>query len=204
MKINMKYLKLVIVLFVAISFTECKKDNVSNDYTDDTTEIESDDYPDGIYCADIDYYNPDTGTRNTYTLNVEVENHEVTVIHWPNGGWLDSTHFSPEELDSSGSCSFTSYDGKQYDIQITGPECSYTDSVGDYEEKSKCPECGGEKETYDELCWDCERKAKDKEEHTCKRCGQEDSFMFSSDDLCSDCKRADEEKQREEEEQNNQ
>ena len=54
------------------------------------------------------------------------------------------------------------------------------------------------------MCDDCKRKAEDKEEHTCKRCGQEDSFMWSGDDLCSDCKRDDENKKREEEEQNNQ
>jgi len=94
--------------------------------------------------------------------------------------------------------------------KITGSECSATDegrvSSNDYYEKQKvtCPECGGRKYNYDDVCDDCSRKAKDKEEHTCKRCGQEDSFMFSSDDLCSDCKRADEEKEREEEEQNNQ
>jgi ribosomal protein L37E len=212
----MRKLKLLLLLFAVISFTSCKKDSSNSGTTEESSSYSddeaTDEYPDGTYCADIDYYNPDTGTRSTYTLNVEVEDHEVTVIHWTNGGWLDSSHFSPEELDSDGSCSFTTYDGKQYDIQITGSECSSTDegqvSSNDYYEKQKitCPECGGKKYNYDDVCDDCKRKAEDKEEHTCKRCGQEDSFMFSSDDLCSDCKRADEDKQRaeEEEEQNNQ
>jgi hypothetical protein len=202
----MKKLKLLILFLVVVSFTGCKNHSDSSDDTDEVTTYTDEDgneaYPDGTYCADIDYYNPDTGTRSTYTLNVEVESNEVTVIHWPNGGWLDDSHFSPEELDSSGSCSFTSDKGYEYSIQITGPECSYTDETkaqNDSEDDQTaitCPKCGGDKETYDELCWYCERKEKRKkediEEHTCKKCGQYDSFMFSTDELCSDCKRDEE------------
>lgn len=207
----MKKLKLFLLLVVIITLQSCKKSNSDSESSGEVTTYEEESeeaYPDDTYCADIDYYNPDTGTRSTYTLNVEVESNEVTVIQWSNGGWLDSSHFSPEELDSSGSCSFTTYDGNQYDIQITGTECSYTDenrvSSNDYYEKQKitCPECGGKKYSYDDVCDDCKRKQKDKEEHTCKRCGEYDTFMWSSDDLCSDCKRDDEDKKREEEEQN--
>lgn len=129
----MKKLKLLLFLVVIITLQSCKKSNSDSESSDEVTTYEEEEsevaYPDGTYCADIDYYNPETGTRSTYTLNVEVESNEVTVIQWSNGGWLDSTHFSPEELDGSGSCSFTTYDGNQYDIQITGSECSYTDNV---------------------------------------------------------------------------
>jgi ribosomal protein L37E len=189
-----------LIVFLVLS---CKKTESSYDQEETTSSINdetTDAYPDGTYCADIEYYNPDTGTRSTYTLNVEVESHEVKVIQWSNGGWLDSSHFNPEELDSSGSCSFSTFDGNQYDIQITGAECSSTDeklvSGNENYEKQKitCPECGGKKYSYNDVCDDC----KDKAEHTCNRCGQEDAFMFSSDDLCSDCKRADEDKEREE------
>lgn len=233
----MRKLRLLLLVLVVLSFTACKESNSDSESTEevlsDSGDETTDEYSDGTYCADIDYYNPDTGTRSTYTLNIEVEGHEVTVIQWPNGGWLDSTHFSPEELDSDGSCSISTYDGKQYDIQITGSECSFTDdrkvqedkeevecpecgssklSMDEYcyscEKKFKCPECYGKKEKYEDLCSYCQRKIKDKEEHTCKRCGEHDSFMWSSDDLCSDCKRDDEDKEREEkrkreEEENN-
>jgi hypothetical protein len=208
----MRKLKLLLLLVTIITLQSCKKSNSGSENSDEFTtyeeEASEEAYPDGTYCADIDYYNPDTGTRSTYTLNVEVESNEVTVIQWSNGGWLDSTHFSPEELDSSGSCSFTTYDGNQYDIQITGSECSSTDenavSSNDYYEKQKvtCPECGDKKYSYDDVCDNCNRKQKDKKEHTCKRCGEYDTFMWSSDDLCSDCKRDEEDKKREEEEQN--
>lgn len=206
----MNKLKLILLLITLITISSCKKNSDSGDGEEYATEVESGYYSDGTYCADIDYYNPDTGTRSTYTLNVEVESNEVTVIQWPNGGWLDSSHFNSEELDSDGSCSITAFDGKQYEIQITGSECSYTDEAdvqNDFSEDQAaltCPKCGSDKETYDDLCWYCERKEKRKkediEEHTCNRCGQYDSFMFSTDDLCSDCKRDDEENEREQNE----
>ena len=209
----MKKLKILLLLLAALSISGCKDNSESieeNDTELTTTDEDGNEvYPDGTYCADVDYYNPDTGTNSTYSLNVEVENNEVTVIHWPNGGWLDDSHFTPEELDSTGSCSFTSDKGYEYTIQITGPECSYTDETNvqndsrDDQAALTCPKCGSDKETYDDLCWYCERKEKRKkediEEHTCKRCGQYDSFMFSSDELCSDCKRDDEDKESENE-----
>jgi len=206
----------ILFLFTGFLIVQSCKNNENNsedtDYGDEGVYIESSEegYSDGTYAADVDYYNPDTGTRSSYTLNVEVENNEVTVIHWPNGGWLDDSHFSPQELDSSGSCSFISDKGYHYTIQITGSETSYTDEyrarsdAEDDQEAVTCPECGGEKDNYDDLCWYCERKEKRKkediEEHTCKRCGQYDSFMFSTDDLCSDCEREEEDRKREEKE----
>ena len=202
----MKKLRIILVVLTVITFTSCKKNNSEKRSTEEVSTYSedetTDEYPDGTYCADIDYYNPDTGTSSTYTLNVEVESNEVTVIQWSNGGWLDSSHFNPEELDSNGSCSFTTFDGKQYDIQITGPECSSTDenavSSNDYYEKQKitCPECGGKKDSYNDICDDCE----DKEEHTCKKCGEYDAFMFSTDDMCSDCEKAEKDRLRKEEE----
>ena len=144
---------------------------------------------------------PTTGTRSTYTLNVEVENNEVIVIHWSNGGWLDSSHFTPEALDSSGSCSFTSDKGYEYDIQITGSECSYTDETkaqNDSEDDQAavtCPKCGGEKEEYDTYCSSCKGKI----ENTCSRCG---GYQYNvNGGLCSNCESDDESKQREDDDE---
>jgi hypothetical protein len=199
----MRKLKILLVLVAVISLFSCKKTESS--YDQEAATSSSDDepteaYPDGTYCAEVDYYNPDTGTRSTYTLNVEVEDNELRVIQWPNGGWLDSSHFSSEELDSDGNCSITSFDNKQYDIQITGSECSYTDDakVHSDQEEVTCSECGGTKYSSDEICDDCKRKKQDIADHTCQRCGQHDSFMWRGDELCSDCERADKDKERQE------
>src|SRR5690606_18736907 len=75
--------------------------------------------------AEVTYYNPNTGTRRTYTLNVEVEEKELTKIYWPNGGWLDDSHFNPPNIDDDGTCSFSSDKGYDYQVSITGRECSF-------------------------------------------------------------------------------
>ena len=194
--------KLYILVFVLLVALQSCKDAGSN-YEDDETESfvseseSSEAYPDGTYAADVEYYNPDTGTRNTYTLNVEVESNQVTLIHWPNGGWLDNSHFSPEELDSSGYCSFTSDQGYEYSIQITGDETSYTDegrARSDSEDDQAavtCPDCGYEKETYDDLCYSCKRKKEDKEQNTCSSCGGYEYNVNGG--LCSNCSNDDNE-----------
>lgn len=176
----MEKLKLVSLLVVALFVQSCK-DNREESYDSEpfVSEVEEETsygydpengYEDNTYCADVEYYNPNTGTRSSYTLNVEVEDNELTVIHWPNGGWLDEDHFSPEELDSDGSCSFTSDKGYEYTVQITGTECSYTDEsrmrsdVDDDERATTCPECGDEKSRYDDLCYYCKNKVEDEQE----------------------------------------
>lgn len=98
----------------------------------DTEQKTNEGYEDGEYCATIEYYNSATGNSSTYTLEVEVENGELIRINWPNGGWLDSSHFDPPEVDADGSCSFTTFDGKDYSIQIEGTgACVYSNSSPD-------------------------------------------------------------------------
>ncbi|MFN3020137.1 hypothetical protein ACK1KB_03995 [Chryseobacterium sp. TY3] len=134
------------------------------------------DYPDGIYCAEVQYYNPNTGTRSNYDLNVEVENGDLTVIHWPNSGWLDSSHFYPSSI-STGEMSFTSDKGYRYTVTLTdyGGNCYTTSGIrirSDLEEDEKavtCPRCGDSKSTYDEYCYSCTRKIRqEKEEEEAK------------------------------------
>lgn len=203
------YFLLLILILLQIS---CKKeidysdiqyeDIERNDFDPYSMEISSNedvdiyleatgDYPDGTYCAEVEYYNPNTGTRSTYDLDVDVENGDLAVIHWPNGGWLDDTHFYPENI-SSGEVEFTSDRGYRYTV-ILGDfgGCGYTDEykirrdVNEDVEATTCPVCGDEKDEYDELCYFCERK-KDAEEHTCQLCGGYKYYAY--DDYCDDCK----------------
>ena len=153
-------------------------------------ESVDDGYKDGTYCAEVEYYNPSTGTRNTYDLNVEIEAGELTIIHWPNSGWLDNSHFYPEDI-TSGECEFKSDKGYRYTVTLGEfGGCGYTDEytirrdVNNEVEVTTCPKCGGKKGRYDNSCEDCEDKIK----HTCKKCGKVDNFMFSTDKYCSDCK----------------
>ena len=85
--------RFLFLIFFVFSLLSCKKDidssNIqvedieSSDFDVSEMDINSDedvelyrkitgDYPDGTYCAEVEYYNPNTGTRNTYNLDVEV------------------------------------------------------------------------------------------------------------------------------------
>lgn len=111
----------ILALISSVILFSCKKEiNYSNLESEDIESVEFDpqmmsistnedvqiyheatgEYPDGTYCAEVEYYNPNTGARNTYDLDVEVEEGDLTVINWPNGGWLDDTHFSPENISA--------------------------------------------------------------------------------------------------------
>ncbi|NEU09783.1 hypothetical protein GZH53_15760 [Flavihumibacter sp. R14] len=107
-----------------------EQQTVVSDYEEKAVE-----YSDNEYCATIDYYNPSTGTRSTYTLTVLVEDGEVIQINWPNGGWLDDSHFTPVGFDEDGICSFTTYEGLEYDVKIEGEgNCSYSSNSMDEEQ----------------------------------------------------------------------
>jgi hypothetical protein len=164
-------------------------------------ESEDDGYKDGTYCAEVEYYNPSTGTRNTYDLDVEVEGGELTVIHWPNGGWLDNSHFYPENI-TDGECEFTSEKGYRYMVTLGEfGGCGYIDEykirrdVNDEVQATTCPKCGDEKDSYDDYCYSCKIKIEDEEENTCSRCGSNENGVYGG--LCSSCKRNDEERENE-------
>src|SRR5262245_9218726 len=69
---------------------------------------------DGDHDASVDYNNPDTDYNAHYTLAVEVQNCQVVKIKFPNGGWLDESHISPEDLDNEGNASIEDDRGRTY------------------------------------------------------------------------------------------
>ncbi|WP_346068445.1 hypothetical protein [Sphingobacterium siyangense] len=115
-------------------YVNSNEDNTNSFYEKSDHQILEDEkdndgyeYKDGMYCASVEYYNPNTATSSTYTLNIEVESDNLVIIHWPNGGWLDESHFISEDI-SSGTCSFTSDKGYEYNVTILGKNCQFTDS----------------------------------------------------------------------------
>ena len=71
-----------------------------------------------MHHATVNYSNSKTNYTATYTLNVTVQDCEVKVIHFPNGGYLDSDHIKPTELDSKGDAKVIGEKGKEYDVHI--------------------------------------------------------------------------------------
>lgn len=87
-----------------------------------TVACSSTKYKDGSYCAEIQYYNPKTCTRSTYTLPIDVKDNKLVKINWSNGGWLDETHFTPPNI-STGEASFTTDRGYKYQVKIINKNC---------------------------------------------------------------------------------
>ncbi|MDN3494280.1 hypothetical protein [Winogradskyella bathintestinalis] len=184
-------MKNILFLLMIFSLLSCK--NKSRNYDSNSSYSSSyyedeDGYTDGTYCAEIEYYYYKTGTRSTYTLEVEIEDNELTIIYWPNGGWLDDSHFYPPDI-SDGYAEFESDRGVEYTIEITGEEGDcYTSSSApsensfvDDEEDQICPRCGDSKYSYDDYCDSCT----DEEENTCSNCGAYEYGVYGG--LCSSC-----------------
>ncbi len=83
-----------------------------------SVSIEKTNNYDGDYCADITYYNPNTGTHSEYRLIVEVQDNNLIKINFPQG-WMDEDEFGNEELDEDGFVEFDSNAGYHYTVQIT-------------------------------------------------------------------------------------
>lgn len=96
------------------------------DKQQDRTLEEKDYYADGNYCADVRYTNPNTGTQSIYSLNVVIKDGDLIRISWPNGGWLDNSHFTPPHINESGFTTFTSDAGYEFDVLIkSSGGCNY-------------------------------------------------------------------------------
>ncbi len=115
----MRYLPPIsFIIFAFVLATNCNNNKTESAYSSEINYQEDEIYSDGQYCALITYYNPNTGTRSNYDLTIEIEDGLLTVIHWPNGGWLDESHFTPEEVDENGDVAFTTDRGYQYQVHV--------------------------------------------------------------------------------------
>lgn len=72
---------------------------------------------DGMYCAKVEYYNPNTENMNTYYLSVEVEEGNIIKINFPKGGWLDEGHFEAGEINNKGEAVIT--DDRDYEYIVS-------------------------------------------------------------------------------------
>lgn len=111
------------ILFLIFVLTACWSENY------DIEGQSEEGFEDGTYCADVTYYNPNTGTSNDYTLQVKVSNNDVIRIDFGNGGHLDSRHMDTETLNENGECKITSDRNYEYSIHITGRNCGHADNV---------------------------------------------------------------------------
>ncbi|MCO5232686.1 MAG: hypothetical protein LC105_10675 [Chitinophagales bacterium] len=114
-----------LIFFLAIFLWKCSSDNSetknkvikedSTNYIEDNsgksyipknevTEDETRKIKDGVYTADIEYYNTSTGVNTLYVTKVHVEDGYLKVIKWPSGVWLASELFKPQKIQNDGTC----------------------------------------------------------------------------------------------------
>lgn len=128
MKINSILLLLLLVLISSCSNKgHSKSDNDDNEESYSEYSIgydeESDDeygnrFEDGTHSATVEYYNPETGFSNTYTLDVEVSDDQIVEIDFPNGGYLDDSHIDATELDDYGCATVYDDEGREFEVTI--------------------------------------------------------------------------------------
>jgi hypothetical protein len=64
---------------------------------------------------DVEYFNPETGTRSTYNVEVDRDSDgTVQRINWPNSGWLEISGDTVDNHD--GTETFTRDDGCEYTL----------------------------------------------------------------------------------------
>jgi hypothetical protein len=110
-------------------------------YTSHSTHDESENscgFNDDTYSATVDYDNPTTGYSTTYTLDVEVEDCQVVQIDFPNGGYLNDDHITPEDLDDDGDATIEDDRGRTFVVHIDKPnnDKSHDDKNDDDDSKS--------------------------------------------------------------------
>jgi hypothetical protein len=121
----MKIIIYLVLLFLISIGSSCSTDNSpyesdsENNLEEEYEEIENENlFEDGTHYATVEYYNPETDYSNTYDLEVEVEDNQVTVIYFPNDGYLDDDHIWPAEIDEQGYAYVEGENGKTYEVYI--------------------------------------------------------------------------------------
>jgi Family of unknown function (DUF5763) len=111
----------------------------------------------GEHCANVHYHNRKTGKDSFYKLIVETADNKLIKIKWPNGGWLDNSHFVNPSFDYAGVTSFPTFEGTDFEITITGnaTECfknspKLVQCSGTTKKGNRCRNMTGNSNGY---CW---------------------------------------------------
>jgi hypothetical protein len=120
----------IILAWSILSIFGCGQNSVPKNETEESTStpslaiLEHNDFKitNGKYCAEVWYVNKQSGTNSNYSLLVDVQNEKVVCIYWPQGGHLDTDHFTASAIPEEGKSVINTYDGKIYEVLIVGPE----------------------------------------------------------------------------------
>ena len=66
----------------------------------------------------VDYYNPSTGTRGTYTLDVEYDGAgDVERITFPSGGYISEHHITDQTHNGDGTITVSTDTGREFTVE---------------------------------------------------------------------------------------
>lgn len=117
---------LLLIIPPLFNLTSCDE---NNPYVDDEIEkfYENGELGDGIYCADIEYFDEKAEVLSVHTVNIKVRDNQVVVIYFINQDTLDDVHLNSYKFDEYGTCTVSDLKGKRYEIEINGEKCEETD-----------------------------------------------------------------------------
>lgn len=176
MNFNVSYLQKIVVLFLkflVLGTLVFAINGCGNKFTK----------PNGMYCAEVKYKNPKTNTEKYYTLNIDINENQLTHIYWKNGGWLLDENFEPTDFDENGVCKLTNSYKKFITVTLIGNKCLKTDEllVAKDIENLFCISCGEEKLPQDKTCKLCNKKFnEDIKVNKCIVCGRTINSISSS------------------------
>lgn len=110
----------------------------------------------GTYCADVDYYNSNSGTQSHYTLTAKVTNGKLVQLNFPSGGHIDKVEFGYVAFDAD-SIAYAKYKSKTYKVKLLNKGSDCFDNVpkakrckGTTKEGSRCK---NETDNSSGYCW---------------------------------------------------
>lgn len=167
----MKNISFTLILILSIFFIQSCNNEMENE------QFEKGEYNDGTYCAEVTYFNPNSGDNYSYNLEVEIQNNQVVNIHWDDDSEKIKDYFAPEFIDARGNCNLVSVKGYEYSLILNDcdeinnsnsseeiytnndSEATYTDDASnENNEQNLCELCGRKKDVLKSYCWICENK----------------------------------------------
>lgn len=157
-------MKKILIVFSLSLLVNCNKSNSENSQYQNFNSSNSSSVSkrkatvkkwNGDYCAEVDYFNPKTGTLSNYKLTIQVINSALQVINFPNGGYLED--FDNVIINDEGFTELISENGYHYKLQIVGDvESCFNNTLKTQQCKGitvKGNQCKNVTDNANKLCW---------------------------------------------------
>lgn len=106
-RLNRQFMKITVLLFCFTLIFGCSSTSDSHNLNDNVE--------DGTYCAKVRIKTREK--TKTYQLTITAKNNHLQEVNWPNGGWLDRSHYKlPEFYENE--TTFIDDRDRKFDVKI--------------------------------------------------------------------------------------